>query len=104
MKNDLPLLEYCTLPRTGALEIIMQVIGPKTDTSKHDSNAAKHKEALFEHTYSSANNDGIPDDDTREVVTNNNQIKWNTARYFRWYMIVETFEKSIIFLTTFDVL
>ena len=61
----------------------MQVIGPKTDASKQDSDAAKHKEALFEHNSSSANDDGIPDDDTREVVTNNNQIKWNTARYFR---------------------
>ena len=83
LKNDLPLLEYCTLPRTGALEIIMQVIGPKTETNKQDSDAAKSKEALSEHTSSSANDDGIPDDDTREVVTNNNQIKWNTARYFR---------------------
>ena len=61
----------------------MQVIGPKIDTSKQDTTAAKPKDALFEHTSSSSNDDGIPDDDTREVVTNNNQIKWNTTRYFR---------------------
>lgn len=27
-KNDLPMLEYCTLPRTGALEVILDTIGP----------------------------------------------------------------------------
>jgi len=27
-KNDLPMLEYCTLPRTGALEVIFDVLGP----------------------------------------------------------------------------
>ena len=27
-KNDLPNLEYCTLPRTGALEAILEVLGP----------------------------------------------------------------------------
>ena len=27
-KNDLPLLEHCTLPRTGALDVIMDVLGP----------------------------------------------------------------------------
>lgn len=29
-KNDLPMLEHCTLPRTGALEIILEVLGDKT--------------------------------------------------------------------------
>ena len=27
-KNGLPLLEYCTLPRTGALEVIMEILRP----------------------------------------------------------------------------
>ena len=27
-KKDLPLLEHCTLPRTGALDVIMDVLGP----------------------------------------------------------------------------
>ena len=27
-KNDLPMLEYCTLPRTGALEVILDILGP----------------------------------------------------------------------------
>ena len=28
LKNNLPLLEYVTLPRTGALEAILNVLGP----------------------------------------------------------------------------
>jgi len=28
LKNSLPLLEYVTLPRTGALEAILNVVGP----------------------------------------------------------------------------
>ena len=27
-KNDLAMLEYCTLPRTGALEVILDILGP----------------------------------------------------------------------------
>ena len=27
-KNDLPMLEHCTLPRTGALEVILDILGP----------------------------------------------------------------------------
>lgn len=33
LKNGLPLLEYCTLPRTGALEIIMDTLGGRSDNS-----------------------------------------------------------------------
>ena len=29
-KNDLPILEHCTLPRTGALDVIMDVLGPSS--------------------------------------------------------------------------
>ena len=32
-KNDLPMLEYCTLPRTGALEVILEVLGPDAKSS-----------------------------------------------------------------------
>lgn len=28
-KNDLPHLDHCTLPRTGALEVVLDVLGPK---------------------------------------------------------------------------
>ena len=38
-KNDLPLLEHCTLPRTGALDVIMDVLGPNSqlaDVKKMD--------------------------------------------------------------------
>ena len=35
-KNDLPMLEYCTLPRTGALEVILDVLGPRA-TKVHGS-------------------------------------------------------------------
>jgi len=30
-KKDLPLLEHCTLPRTGALDVIMDVLGPASE-------------------------------------------------------------------------
>ncbi len=32
-KNDLPNLDYCTLPRTGALEAILEVLGPEAVAS-----------------------------------------------------------------------
>jgi len=31
-KKDLPMLEYCTLPRTGALDVIMSALGPQPVT------------------------------------------------------------------------
>lgn len=34
-KNDLPLLEHCTLPRTGALEVILKVLGPPNAKSNN---------------------------------------------------------------------
>jgi lysophosphatidylglycerol acyltransferase 1 len=33
-KKDLPLLEHCTIPRTGALDVIMDEIGPRGKMSK----------------------------------------------------------------------
>jgi len=60
-KNDLPLLEYCTLPRTGALEVIIECLvnennsqksgsdHPVTDnkvvTSDHNSNGHKSSDS-----------------------------------------------------------
>lgn len=43
-KNDLPLLEYCTLPRTGALEVILNVLGPnaKPTNNGFTSNATSN--------------------------------------------------------------
>ena len=35
-KNDLPLLEHVTLPRTGALDVVMKVLGP--DSELEDGN------------------------------------------------------------------
>lgn len=35
-KLDLPLLEHCTLPRTGALDVIMDIFGPKTSLSTEE--------------------------------------------------------------------
>ena len=32
------MLEHCTLPRTGALEVIMDCLGPKSALSDHNSN------------------------------------------------------------------
>ena len=117
LKNGLPLLEYCTLPRTGALEIIMQVLGPDSVGVQNQKNAiiSEQEKSISEKTTVVGSNgrrsqdvilsertnetitpnscsaetedlkkhhdDDIPD--TREVVTNNNQIKWNTKRYFR---------------------
>jgi len=34
-KNDLPCLEHCTLPRTGALEVILDVLGPNAKTTNN---------------------------------------------------------------------
>ena len=113
-KNGLPLLEYCTLPRTGALEIIMQVIGPALTTQneeiKKESNRAQiivthsvtvsnggkststsnaesnEPNEIYSVKSSNSNSQATKDDiqdDTREIVTNNNQIKWNAERYFR---------------------
>lgn len=36
-KLDLPLLEHCTLPRTGALDVIMDIFGPKTSLSTEEA-------------------------------------------------------------------
>lgn len=33
-KKDLPLLEHCTLPRTGALDVIMSALGPHRDCTQ----------------------------------------------------------------------
>ena len=41
-KNDLPTLEYCTLPRTGALEVIFDVLGPTSSASKVNNGYANH--------------------------------------------------------------
>jgi len=45
-KNDLPMLEYCTLPRTGALEVILDVLGPlqknKTNSNQNNGYSAKN--------------------------------------------------------------
>lgn len=47
-QNDLPLLEYCTLPRTGALEVILDVLGGRAKNgamnngfNSHSSNITK---------------------------------------------------------------
>eukprot|EP00092_Neocalanus_flemingeri_P037822 GFUD01041172.1.p1 GENE.GFUD01041172.1~~GFUD01041172.1.p1 ORF type:complete len:356 (-),score=125.25 GFUD01041172.1:322-1389(-) len=34
-KKDLPMLEHCTLPRTGALDVIMDVLGPGRHQEGH---------------------------------------------------------------------
>jgi len=34
-KKDLPVLEHCTLPRTGALDVIMEVLGPASKHPEH---------------------------------------------------------------------
>eukprot|EP00092_Neocalanus_flemingeri_P010647 GFUD01011469.1.p1 GENE.GFUD01011469.1~~GFUD01011469.1.p1 ORF type:complete len:353 (+),score=122.85 GFUD01011469.1:77-1135(+) len=34
-KKDLPMLEHCTLPRTGALDVIMDVLGPGRHKEGH---------------------------------------------------------------------
>jgi hypothetical protein len=39
-KKDLPMLEHCTIPRTGALDVIMSVLGP-TGTSPAYSHITK---------------------------------------------------------------
>lgn len=33
LKNNLPLLEHCTIPRTGAMEVIMETLGPPANSS-----------------------------------------------------------------------
>ena len=99
LKNDLPLLEYCTLPRTGALEVIMQVIGPeKKDMDKQKSlegnnskTKAESSENEINETQTKLNSTNIvgtetgtsSSQDSQEIVTNNNQTKWNTQQYFR---------------------
>lgn len=35
-KKDLPLLEHVTLPRTGALEVVMKVLGPDSDKQENE--------------------------------------------------------------------
>ena len=34
-KNDLPLFEHVTVPRTGALKVIMDVLGPSGTSPAH---------------------------------------------------------------------
>ena len=42
-KNDLPNLEYCTLPRTGALEIALEVLGPaQSQQQKIENNGSSN--------------------------------------------------------------
>lgn len=95
LKNDLPLLEYCTLPRTGALEVIMQVIGPDQEKLKTKDSQQIHNELLNNEI---SKNEAVPNledksrsetgrndesQNSQEIVTNNNQTKWNTEQYFR---------------------
>jgi len=35
-KKDLPLLEHVTLPRTGALDVVMRILGPDSDSREED--------------------------------------------------------------------
>ena len=35
-KKDLPLLEHVTLPRTGALDVVMKILGPDSDQPECD--------------------------------------------------------------------
>ena len=35
-KKDLPLLEHVTLPRTGALDVVMKVLGPDSEQEEGD--------------------------------------------------------------------
>ena len=98
LKNDLPLLEYCTLPRTGALEVIMQVIGPDQPGLVQQNNSSlknrsqtelPKKEISKKHVepnptiISKPETGKIGTQDSQDVVTNNNQTKWNTEQYFR---------------------
>ena len=105
LKNDLPLLEYCTLPRTGALEVIMQVIGPEEKDVVHQKslsekvsqkgsggsqNELPQNEINEKQTELNSTNNLIPEtgtnrsQDSQQIVTNNNQTKWNTEQYFRY--------------------
>lgn len=45
-KNDLPLLEYCTLPRTGALEVILDVLGGKTKNGAMNNGFNSHSSTI----------------------------------------------------------
>ena len=105
LKNDLPLLEYCTLPRTGALEVIMQVIGPEEKDVTHQKslsdkvsqkgsggsqnelpqNEINEKQNILNSTNNSRTETGTnSSQDSQQIVTNNNQTKWNTEQYFRY--------------------
>jgi len=44
-KKDLPMLEHCTLPRTGALDVIMSVLGPK-DEKEGKEEASQPKDVI----------------------------------------------------------
>ena len=44
-KMDLPQLEYCTIPRTGALDVIMEELGPNA-TSPIESRITKVRKYL----------------------------------------------------------
>jgi len=35
-KKDLPLLEHVTLPRTGALDVVMKILGPSSECQEHE--------------------------------------------------------------------
>ena len=83
-KNGLPLLEYCTLPRTGALEIIMQILGPP-ETQNHEKSKSylsqrqeQQPQITVTHTVtiSKTNNSGILDSDSIELLgTDSNKWK-----------------------------
>ena len=95
LKNDLPLLEYCTLPRTGALEVIMQVIGPDQKSLNNKDSQQSHNELLNNEISNNETVSNLEDksrsetgrndniQNSQEIVTNNNQTKWNTEQYFR---------------------
>ena len=87
------------MPRTGALEVIMQVIGPEQkDMDKQKSLEGNHSKTKAESSeneinetqtkLNSTNKVGTEtgtssSQDSQEIVTNNNQTKWNTQQYFR---------------------
>lgn len=45
-KNDLPMLEYCTLPRTGALEVVFDVLGGKTKNGAINNGFNSHSSTI----------------------------------------------------------
>jgi lysophosphatidylglycerol acyltransferase 1 len=51
-KNDLPSLEFCTLPRTGALEVILECLGPNATVN---ANGAGGQNGSVKNTAKTAN-------------------------------------------------